>query len=47
MLYLAGKAESLNQGTELALAQLSSGAVASHLETIVSTARELKEQENQ
>ena len=47
MLYLAGKAESLNQGTELALSQLSSGAVASHLETIVSTARELKEQENQ
>ena len=47
MLYLAGKAESLNQGTDLALSQLSSGAVASHLEIIVSTARELKEQENQ
>lgn len=47
MLYLAGKAPSLNEGTAAALAQLTSGAVAAHLQTIASTARELKTQEQQ
>ena len=47
MLYLAGKAPSLNEGTAAALAQLASGAVAEHLKTIASTARELKTQEQQ
>ena len=47
MLYLAGKAPSLNEGTAAALAQLTSGAVAEHLKTIASTAQELKTQEQQ
>ena len=47
MLYLAGKAPSLNEGTAAALAQLASGAVAEHLKTIASTAQELKTQEQQ
>lgn len=47
MLYLAGKAPSLSEGTAAALAQLTSGAVAAHLQTIASTARELKTQEQQ
>lgn len=47
MLYLAGKAPSLSEGTAAALAQLTSGAVAAHLQTIASTARELKMQEQQ
>ena len=47
MLYLAGKAPSLSEGTAAALAQLASGAVAAHLQTIASTARELKTQEQQ
>lgn len=47
MLYLAGKAPSLSEGTTAALAQLASGAVAEHLQTIASTAQELKTQEQQ
>ena len=47
MLYLAGKAPSLSEGTAAALAQLASGAVAKHLQTIASTAQELKTQEQQ
>ena len=47
MLYLAGKAPSLSEGTAAALAQLASGAVSAHLKTIASTARELKTQEQQ
>ena len=47
MLYLAGKAPSLSEGTAAALAQLTSGAVAEHLKTIASTAQELKTQEQQ
>ena len=47
MLYLAGKAPSLSEGTAAALSQLTSGAVAAHLQTIASTARELKTQEQQ
>ena len=47
MLYLAGKAPSLSEGTAAALAQLASGAVAEHLQTIASTAQELKTQEQQ
>ena len=47
MLYLAGKVPSLSEGTAAALAQLASGAVAAHLQTIASTARELKTQEQQ
>ena len=47
MLYLAGKAPSLVEGTTAALAQLASGAVAEHLKTIASTAQELKTQEQQ
>ena len=47
MLYLAGKAPSLSEGTTAALAQLASGAVAEHLKTIASTAQELKTQEQQ
>ena len=45
MLYLAGKAPSLSEGTAAALAQLASGAVSAHLKTIASTAQELKTQE--
>ena len=47
MLYLAGKVPSLSEGTTAALAQLASGAVAEHLQTIASTAQELKTQEQQ
>lgn len=47
MLYLGGKVPSLSEGTTAALAQLASGAVAEHLQTIASTARELKTQEQQ
>ena len=47
MLYLAGKAPSLSEGTAAALSQLTSGAVAEHLKTIASTGRELKTQEQQ
>ena len=47
MLYLGGKVPSLSEGTTAALAQLASGAVAEHLQTIASTAQELKTQEQQ
>ena len=47
MLYLGGKVPSLVEGTTAALAQLTSGAVAEHLQTIASTAQELKTQEQQ
>lgn len=47
MLYLGGKVPSLSEGTTAALAQLASGAVATHLKTIASTAQELKTQEQQ
>ena len=47
MLYLAGNVPSLSEGTTAALAQLASGAVAEHLQTIASTAQELKTQEQQ
>ena len=47
MLYLGGKVPSLSEGSTAALAQLASGAVAEHLQTIASTAQELKTQEQQ
>lgn len=47
MLYVAGHCSSISEGTSTALHHLSSGAVAAHLSTIVSTARELKLQEEQ
>lgn len=40
LLYLAGRVDSLREGTEAALAQLASGKVASHLEAMVAHARE-------
>mgnify|MGYP000971530254 FL=1 len=47
MLYLGGKVPSLSEGSTAALAQLASGAVTEHLQTIASTAQELKTQEQQ
>lgn len=45
LLYLAGRAGSLREGTEAALAQLASGKVASHLEAMVAHAGELTDEE--